>query len=170
MTIACETERLIIRHLTPEDAKFILRLLNEKSFINNIADKKVRSIADAKQYLVNGPLASYNNFGFGLNAITLKNSKAPIGICGLIKRVELNQPDIGYALLPEFWGSGYALEAAQAVLQQGIRTLKLDKVLAITKLDNTASNQLLKKLGMELVSTMPLYGEVNNLYAYEKPQ
>ena len=112
--IICETERLLLRLLATDDAAFILELLNEPSFVANIGDKGVRNLADACQYLLTGPIKSYEQNGFGLWLVALQETLTPIGMCGLIKREGLDDPDVGYALLPKFWSQGYAFEAAAA--------------------------------------------------------
>jgi len=157
-----KTERLILRHLTVDDAEFILTLLNEPSFLRYIGDKKVRNLDDARQYILNGPVASYDRHGFGLNLIELKESHTPIGMCGLLKRDELPAPDIGFALLPDFWNKGFAFEAATAVLQDA----RLERVLAITSLDNDASINLLQRLGFsfEKVTRLSADGEQVRLF------
>ena len=138
-----ETERLSLRKFTVDDAQFILKLLNEPSFLRYIGDKQVRNLEDARQYILNGPVASYERNGFGLYLVELKESYTPIGMCGFLKRDELPDPDIGFAYLPEFWSKGFAFEAAKAVLQGA----RLPRVLAITSLDNDASIKLLQRLG-----------------------
>tara|TARA_Y100001951_G_scaffold105018_1_gene119355 strand:- start:281 stop:853 length:573 start_codon:yes stop_codon:yes gene_type:complete len=171
MTLICETARLIIRRFTLEDADFIVQLLNDESFIRYIADKQVRTLADAVNYLTNGPLASYNSYGFGLNMVLLKasteNPATPIGMCGLLKRPELSLPDLGFAFLPAFCGQGYAREAAAAVLSQAIQTHKMRTVLAVTKPDNLRSNALLLKLGFAFKHNISLYGTENKLHQYQ---
>jgi len=147
--IVLETERLFLRGLTVGDAEFILALLNEPSFLRFIGDKKVRTIADAEQYILNGPAASYERHGFGLLLVELKNAKTPLGICGLLRRDELPNPDIGFAFLPDFWNKGYAFEAAAAVMKDAGERLKLKRILAITNQDNEASIKLLQKLGLQ---------------------
>lgn len=142
-----ETERLILRPFTVDDAQFILTLLNEPSFLQYIGDKKVRDLEGARQYILNGPVASYERHGFGLGLVELKESHTPIGMCGLLKRDELTDPDIGFAFLPEFWRKGFAFEAAAAVLQDARERLRVERVLAITSLDNEASIKLLERLG-----------------------
>jgi len=142
-----DTERLFLRRLTVDDAEFILTLLNEPSFLRYIGDKKVRNLDDARQYIVNGPVASYERHGFGLCLAELRDSHTPVGMCGLLKRDELPDPDIGFALLPDFWNKGFAFEAASAVLQDARERLKLPRVLAITSEDNEASINLLQRLG-----------------------
>ncbi|MDZ4258668.1 MAG: GNAT family N-acetyltransferase [Gemmatimonadales bacterium] len=146
----CSTNRLCIRHFVTDDAEFILRLLNERSFIDNIADRQVRSIADAERYLRDGPMASYAAHGHGLNCVVRRDSGEPIGMCGILKRDTLPHPDLGYALLPEHTGQGYAREAASAVMQHATNTLGIDHLLAIVNTDNTRSISLLVELGFRL--------------------
>ena len=142
-----ETERLSLRQFTIDDAQFILTLLNEPSFLRYIGDKQVRTLEDARQYILNGPAASYEQNGFGLYLVELKESHTPIGMCGFLKREELPNPDIGFAFLPAFWNKGFAFEAAAAVLQDARERLRLERILAITSLDNEASIKLLERLG-----------------------
>src|SRR5678815_3108615 len=94
-----ETERLLLRRMTVDDAEFILTLLNEPSFLRYIGDKQVRNLEDARQYILNGPVASYERHGFGLLLVALRDSQTPIGMCGLLKRDELPDPDIGLSLI-----------------------------------------------------------------------
>ncbi len=164
--IVCETTRLVIRHFELRDAAYVLAQLNEASFIQFIADKQVRSIIDAEKYLKDGPMASYDKFGFGLNIVLLKHSGAPIGMCGLLKRTELEYPDLGYALLPKYWGKGYATEASKAILNNAINIHKKNVVLGVTLANNQTSNCLLTRLGFTQNGIIELYGSENNLYEY----
>ena len=145
-TMVLETSRLLLRELGDDDAPFILGLLNEPSFLRFIGDKGVRTVEDAVAYIRNGPRASYERNGFGLYLVALRETGAPIGICGLVSRDWLDHPDIGFSLLPAYWSRGYAMEAALGVLErsaaQGIR-----RVMAITNPDNHDSIRLLEKLG-----------------------
>lgn len=154
----CETERLILRQLTTGDAAFILELLNEPSFLQNIGDKGVRTIDDACQYILNGPVASYERFGFGLYLVALKETLLPIGICGLVNREGLEDVDIGYAFLPSFWSKGYAFEAASTVLAFGREALGLKRIVAITAPDNHSSIRVLHKLGLKFEKMVTLPG------------
>jgi RimJ/RimL family protein N-acetyltransferase len=147
--IVIETDRLILRRLDVEDAEFILRLLNDPSFLRFIGDKQVRTLADARNYILNGPIASYKRFGFGLFITELKESSEPIGICGLLKRDTLDDVDIGFAFLPEFCHKGYGFESAKATLTYGRDVLGRKRILAITSPDNEASIGLLEKLGLK---------------------
>src|SRR6185503_3122429 len=151
-----ETERLILRPLTVDDAPFILTLLNEPSFLRYIGDKKVRNVEDARQYILTGPAASYEQNGFGLGLVELKESHTPIGMCGLLKREELPDPDIGFAFLPDYWNKGFAFEAAAAVLHDARERLRLQRILAITSRDNESSIKLLERHGFIFERVMKL--------------
>jgi len=141
------TDRLFIRPITLDDAPFILTLLNEPTFLRYIGDKQVRNLEDARQYILNGPVASYERHGFGLCLMEFRETHTPVGMCGILKREELPDPDIGFALLPDFCSKGLAFEAATAVLNDASERLKLERILAITSLDNDASINLLERLG-----------------------
>lgn len=157
VVIVAETERLRLRHFTFEDAPFVLRLLNEPSFIRYITDKGVRTLDDARAYIAATPVASYRKHGFGLNLVELKDTGAPIGMCGLIKRDALEDVDIGYAFLPEYWSKGYAIEAAAAVMRTANRDFGLHRVVAVTNNDNDSSIRLLEKLGFQFEKMISLY-------------
>ena len=145
-----ETQRLVLRRLTTGDAPFIFQLLNEPSFIRFIGDKGVRNLEDARNYILNGPVLSYERNGFGLYLVELRETETSIGICGLIKRDSLPDVDVGFAFLPRFWKKGYAVESAGAVLNFAREVLKLDRIVAITDIENEASGKVLEKLGMKL--------------------
>ena len=154
-----ETKRLILRELNASDALFILRLLNEPSFLRFIGDKGVRNLDDARAYILNGPVASYKLNGFGLYLVQLKTNNTPIGICGLLKRETLADVDIGFAFVPEVWNQGYAFESADAVMIYAKDVLKLTRIVAITDKDNEASGKLLEKLGLMFDSMIDLTGK-----------
>jgi ribosomal-protein-alanine N-acetyltransferase len=144
-----ETDRLILRRFTanPSESEFVLRLLNEPSYLQNIGDKGVRTLEQATTYLLEGPIKSYQLHGHGLYLVVLKGSLQLVGICGLLKRDQFPDPDLGYAFLPEFWSQGFAYESASAVVDYGQRSLKLPKIIALVAPANSLSIKLLKKLG-----------------------
>jgi len=144
-----ETERLFLRQFSAADAEFILELLNEPSFIQNIGDRGVRTLADASSYILNGPVASYAKNGFGLCLVVLKETSESIGMCGLIKRDTLEDVDIGYAFLPKFWARGYAVESARAVKEYAKNVIGLKRIVAITDPLNEDSIRVLEKIGLQ---------------------
>lgn len=163
-----ETERLTLRQFTAEDAPFILELVNEPSFIQNIGDRNVRSLADAVKYIEAGPVISYARNGFGLYLVQLKESGESIGMCGLIKRAALEDVDIGYAFLPKFWSKGYAVESALAVKEQA-HSLGLRRLVAIVDPANIGSIRVLEKLGLTFEKMVQLAADdiELKLFAFE---
>ena len=158
-----ETERLVLRFFDFDDSEFIVRLLNEPSFIEHIGDKGVRSLKDARQYLMKGPLDSYERFGYGLNMVELKESGESIGMCGLVRRDNLDDADIGYAFLERYWSRGYARESAGAVLNHARNTLGLDRIVAIVTPGNHSSIRLLEKIGLTFERMIRLNGDDEEL-------
>jgi len=144
-----ETERLKISELSIEDAPFFYDLVNDPAWIKYIGDRDVKTIADAKNYLSTKIIPSYKKNGFGFYLVSTKVENLPIGISGLIDRDGLEHVDVGYALLPNFRGEGYAFEATSAILDFAKNTLQIDPIIAITNLDNTKSCQLLERLGLK---------------------
>ena len=142
-----ETSRLTLRRLLFDDAPFLVDLLNQPSFIENIGDRGVRTIEDAHRYLREGPMAMYDRFGFGLWHTALKSGE-PLGMCGLLKRDNLPDVDVGFAFLPQFWGRGFAYEAAAATLRHGAQKFGLTRVVGVVSEGNAGSIRVLEKLGM----------------------
>jgi [ribosomal protein S5]-alanine N-acetyltransferase len=142
------TNRLVVRRLSPDDAEFIVELLNDPTFLRFIGDKAVRTADDARRYISDGPVASYEQNGFGLWLVELKGSHLPVGMCGLLKRETLVDVDIGFAFLPAYRSQGYAFEAASAVLDYGRTQFGLKRIVAITNPENAGSIRVLEKIGM----------------------
>jgi ribosomal-protein-alanine N-acetyltransferase len=148
VSLVLTTARLCLREFTLDDAPFVLRIVNEPSWLEGIGDRGVRTLDDARAYLTNGPLAMYARHGFGLWAVELRGGNAPLGMCGLVRRDALPDVDLGYALLPEHCGRGYAREAAAGCLAHARERLGLGRVIAITAPDNAASQRVLVAVGM----------------------
>lgn len=142
-----ETERLLLREITADDAGFVLRLVNEPAFLRYIGDRGVRTLDDARRYIAEGPVAGYARDGYGLMRVVRKADGASVGMCGVLRRESLPEPDIGFSFFPEYWSQGYALESARAVMSHARGTLGLGRILAITTRDNEPSMRLLGKLG-----------------------
>jgi ribosomal-protein-alanine N-acetyltransferase len=162
-----ETERLVLSHLTIADASFMLELMNEPEFIEFVADRGLRTEADAALYLAEKILPFYERFGFGLWRVDLKDSETAIGICGLLKRDTLDHPDVGFSILKRFRRKGYAYEAAAAVVNYGRTALGLARICGITAPNNRVSIQLLEKLGLKLQRRIhvPGYGTESLLFS-----
>ncbi|MBI3231025.1 MAG: GNAT family N-acetyltransferase [Burkholderiales bacterium] len=153
------TTRLSLDVMSPEDAPFYLDLINQPSFIANIRDKGIRTLEGAAEDIRDGALTSQREHGFSLFRVSLRASGEAIGMCGLVRRDTLPEVDIGYAFLPQFWGQGYAWEAASAVRDYARQTVGLKRLMGITSPDNLASLKLLQKLGMEIIEANGIHNE-----------
>jgi ribosomal-protein-alanine N-acetyltransferase len=160
------SKRVTLRELTLGDAPFIIELVNDPDWLKYIGDKNVRSIADAERYLTNGPMSLYEKHSVGLWAVELRESREPIGMCGLVKRDALEDFDLGFAFLPKHRGLGYAYEASQGVLKYVNDVMKLKRLAAIVNRENAPSSSLLKKLGFEFQGEMQLPGETKSVDLY----
>jgi RimJ/RimL family protein N-acetyltransferase len=160
-----ETSRLVLRLVEETDAGFIMKLLNEPGWLQYIGDKGIRTIDDAKGYILDGPRAMYEREGFGLFLTERKEDHAPIGLCGLIKREGLEDVDIGFAFLSDHQSQGYAFEAARATLDLA-KDIGIKRVVAITTKDNESSSKLLKKLDMQLEGYVTLPNDTEELKKY----
>lgn len=166
--IVLETERLVLRELTLDDAAFIVRLLNDPAWIEFIGDRGVRTVEAARDYLDARIMKMYREHGFGLWLVATKTDGAATGICGLLKRPTLDDIDLGYAFLPEARGRGYAQEAAAATLAHGQRALGLRRIVALTAPANVRSITLLERLGFQFERTIPFptAADVSHLFAW----
>ena len=164
--LAIETSRLKLRWLELTDADFIYQLVNDPQWLRFIGDKQVADLDGARRYIEDGPRAMYRQFGFGLNRVALKDGDTPIGICGLLQRESLPQPDLGFALLPTFHGQGYAREAADAILQHAYLILRETRVAAIVNPDNLSSIKLLDQLGFRLDQQIQLAANQESVDLY----
>ena len=166
--IILETDRLILRQFDLDDAAFVIRLLNSPGWLAYIGDRGVKTIAEAEAYLQEGPMASFEVNGFGLAMVVLKETGEGIGMCGLIKREGLSDLDIGYALLPDNMGQGYAFEIAGATVDYAKEVLGLSRLLAITDPKNVASIKLLEKLGMQFEQEVQLHPDDTLLHLFAR--
>lgn len=149
-------QRLKLTELVVEDAGFLYRLMNTPKWFQFIGDRGVSNEVVAEQYILNSIQPSYIKHGFGSFKVLLKETKQPIGTCGLLQRDFLEYPDLGFAMLPKFERKGYAFEASQAVLNYAKSTLKLNIILAFANPENLASLGLLTKLHFQNYKTIML--------------
>ncbi|GAB3955609.1 GNAT family N-acetyltransferase [Spirosoma harenae] len=163
-----ETDRLLLQKFTVDDAPFMLELLNTPAWLTFIGDRGVRTISDARQYILDGSIRSYNQHGFGPYLVRLKADGQPIGMCGLFKRDTLDDMDIGFAYLPEHIGKGYGLEAATVVMTYARDVLGATRIVGIVDPKNVASIRLLEKLGLTFERTVLLNGRTEESLLFAK--
>jgi [ribosomal protein S5]-alanine N-acetyltransferase len=147
---ALETKRLYVKAATLADASFILELLNSPGWLEFIGDRNVHTLAEAETYLSTRLVGVNPTKGCGIYTIFLKENDTPIGMSSLVKRDYLEHVDIGYALLPEHEGKGYATEASEAVLDYAMDTLGYNTIVGICLKNHSASVRVLEKIGLSI--------------------
>jgi RimJ/RimL family protein N-acetyltransferase len=161
-----ETERLFLRRVTLDDSDLMLAVWNDPAFVRNVGDRGIRTTEQAHDAMQAGALKLYEDYGYGPYSMVLKSNGSQIGICGLFKRENLEDPDIGFAVLPEFCSRGYAGEAAFAVLAHARDDLGIRKVTAIVSPTNAPSIGLIEKLGLAFETMIAMPGDDEEISLY----
>lgn len=164
---AYETERLIIRPVSVEDKDLIFELYTSPKFIQYIGDRGIKTIEDAENYIKNRFLPQIERLKYGNYVLITKDNHQKVGSVGIFEREGLDIVDIGYSLLQEFEGKGYAYEGAQKVKSIGMDEFGLSKISAIISKDNLSSQKLIEKLGLKFKKYVTLPGETEELNYYE---
>ena len=166
-----ETERLQMRRLTLDDAELMLSVWNDPAFVQYVGDRGIRTVEQAVKALEEGAMKLYEEHGFGPYRVALKTDDTAVGICGVFARAGMDEPDIGFSVLPQFVKRGYAYESALAVVDHARDDLKLPRLTAIVSPENAASVGLIEKLGLRFESMVRLPGEDEDisLYAIDFP-
>jgi len=165
-----ETERLILKPTTEEEADFILKLLNTPKWMKYIGDRDVRTLEAAKDYIRIKMIPQLERLGYSNYTVIRKTDNNKIGTCGLYDREGLNGVDIGFAFLPEYERKGYAFESANKLMNIAFTDFELNEINAFTTKENKSSQKLLEKLGMKLkgITKLPTETEELLLYTIEK--
>ena len=163
-----ETERLYLRRVTLDDADLLLAVWNDPAFIKHVGDRGVRTTEEAEEAMKGGALKLYADYGYGPYAVVRRDDGVRMGICGLFKRDNLDYPDIGFGVLPEFCGKGYAGEAAFAVLTHARDDLRIEELTAIVSPGNAPSIGLIEKLGLMFVGMITMPGDDEEICLYSK--
>lgn len=161
-----QTERLFLQRVTPADAALMLAVWNDPAFMHFVGDRGIRTEEQALAAMQAGAFRLYREFGYGPYALSLKEDGRQVGICGLFRREHLEHPDIGFALLPEFCGRGYAYEASVAVLAHARDDLGITTLTAIVSPQNAASIALIEKLGLRFDRSITMPGDTEAISLY----
>ena len=152
--------------MTLDDADLMLAIWNDPAFIRFVGDRGIRTLDEAKAAMIEGALRLFEQFGYGPFCLVQKSDGERVGICGLFRRDVLEDPDIGFALLPRFCGSGLATEAAQAVVAHARDDLGVEALTAIVSPENSASIALIEKLGLSFERGITMPGEDEEISLY----
>lgn len=169
MALVVETDRLALRRLTLDDADLMLAIWNDPAFVRHVGDRGIRTLDEARAAMLSGAMQLYETYGYGPYRVALKQDDTAIGICGLFRRDGLDEPDLGYAMLPEWCGQGYAYEAARAVIDHARAAFGLERLIAIISPGNSASIGLIEKLGLRFERMHRMPDDAEDVCIYGTP-
>ena len=161
------TKRLILRPTNLDDAELVLELLNMPKWLEYIGDRNVKTLEQAEMYVKNRMLPQLERLGYSNFTIVKKSDGTKIGTCGLYDREGLEGVDLGFALLPRHEGQGFGFEAAERIKKAAFEDFGIDQLQGITSQKNITSQNLLRKLGFELVGTIRLPNEKEDLFLFK---
>jgi RimJ/RimL family protein N-acetyltransferase len=146
-----ETGRLLMRNWTDRDAEAFHRLNSDDRVMEFFPLR--RDFAQAQ--VLRRKLADViDRQGYGFSAVERKSDSACLGFCGLVQcqlepHFAADEIEVGWRLLPEFWGQGYATEAARAWLRFGFEKLNLPRIVSFAVDGNRRSTAVMERIGMQ---------------------
>ena len=168
MKVILETDRLLLREYVEEDAEAFLKLNTDPEVLRFVPDKALLNVEQARQILIDHPIADYRKHGFGRGACILKRTDEQIGFAGLKYLEELGAVDVAYRLLPAHWGQGLATEAALAAVRYGFTNLALQRIIGLVMPENIASVRVLEKVGLRYAETVTFWGHQFSKYVISR--
>jgi RimJ/RimL family protein N-acetyltransferase len=164
MKVILETDRLILREYVEEDAEAFFKLNSDPEVLRFVPDKLLLNVEQARQILVDHPIADYRKYGFGRGACILKSTGEQIGFAGLKYLEEFSEVDVAFRLMRTHWGLGLATEAAIASVRFGFADLGLKRIIGLVMPENVASARVLEKTGLRYVETVMFLGSQFSKY------
>ena len=164
MKVILETDRLLLREFVEDDAESFFELNTDPEVMRFVPDKPLLNVEQARQTLIDHPIADYRRYGFGRGACILKSTGEQIGFAGLKYLDELGEVDVAYRLLPAHWGQGLATEVALASVRYGFAALGLKRIIGLVMPKNIASVRVLEKTGLRYSGTVTLWGHTFSRY------
>lgn len=143
-----ETERLIVRHLRPDDLDEMYTICSDPELMRQVGNGQPLA-KESVQRWIEKSLDNYERQGFGCSAVISKSDHSFIGYCGLVYGHADDEPEIIYVLKKEYWGQGIATEVARAMIDYGFTKHKLKRILATIDPENLASIKIVEKTGMK---------------------
>ena len=164
MKVILETDRLLLRQYVEEDAEAFFKLNSDPEVLRFVPDKRLLNVEQARQILIDHPIADYRKYGFGRGACILKSTGEQIGFAGLKYLEELGEVDVAYRLMPVYWGQGLATEAAIASVRFGFADLDLKRIIGLVMPENIASVRVLEKTGLRFCDSVSFWGHQFSKY------
>lgn len=166
-----ETERLQFRLLEPDDFETWEPLFHAENVALFLGLDTTKSPKELCQFWFDKAFHRYEHDLGGMNVLIDKNTKQFVGQCGLLVQTveEQERLEVGYSILPEFWGKGYASEASQKCKEYAFTHQFTDSLISVVHVDNIGSEKVALKNGMTLEKMLPSYdGMPVNIFGIEK--
>ena len=160
ITTPITTSRLVLQPIAVDDYAFVLQLVNSDGWIQFIGDRNVHSEEAAKAYI--RKIQQTPNLIYWV--ARLNDNQTPVGIISYMKRVYLDNYDLGFAFLPQFQQQGLAFEAARGILDFVTNNMHEKTILATLLPENVKSIKLLEKLGFQFSATIDVEKECLHIY------
>jgi RimJ/RimL family protein N-acetyltransferase len=163
-----ETDRLILREFSPEDANALVRILSDPETMRYYPAPYDRT--GVEQWIARNRERCKND-GVGLWAMLLKSTGELIGDCGITK-LEVEGEylyEIGYHLRRDCWGQGMAAEAARACRDWGFQHLKTDRLISLIRPENGPSQRVAQRNGMTIWKEINWRGLQHCVYSIVRP-
>ena len=164
-----QTKRLVLRPFTTDDIKSSYEMNLDEEVSRYTRDGGKVSYEEIERRIKEDVLVDYRKHGFGRLVVGIKDGPSFIGFCGLKYLEDMNEVDLGYRFMSQYWGNGYATEAARACIEFGFQTLELNKIVAMVVKENFASIRVLEKSGMSYKKDIIEEGEWVRLYSILSP-
>ena len=164
MKVILETDRLLLREYVEDDAEAFFKLNSDPEVLRFVPDKALLNVEQARQILVDHPIADYRKYGFGRGACILKSTGEQIGFAGLKYLDELGEVDVAFRLMRAHWGQGLATEAALASVRFGFADLDLKRIIGLVMPENIASVRVLEKTGLRYADSVSFWGQQFSKY------
>ena len=163
-----ETSRLILRPFTVDDTEASLEMSKDPKVMKYLGGAYTGTFEEHREMLLKAPIGDYEKYGFGRHAIIHKETGEYMGFNGLKYIEELDEVDIGWRIKVKFWRQGYAYESAVPCVEFAFNDLGLNRIVSLANVNNIASTELMKKLGMTYEKEIHIYNEDAVYYALNK--
>ena len=167
MLTIIESERLLLRKFSLNDIEAVYQFNSNVELHRYTGDEIINSRQRAEQIIKDIWLKDYTNYGYGRWALIYKPENKIIGFAGLKYLAEIGETDIGYRILPQYWGKGLVSEISKQIILYGFNELNLKRIIGIAMPENIASFKVLEKIGFSFYKEDGYHGDDNTYNWYK---
>lgn len=158
-----ETKRLLLREFRDQDLNRCVEMCSKKLFMQYLGDGKILSREETWKSM-SSILGHWHLRGYGIWAVEIKSNNSLIGHAGLLNPEGWPGIEVCWALSPEYWGNGYATEAAKEIISWAFSNLKTDSLISLIYPNNSASIKVSNRIGQKFQKEIQFFD--NTVYMY----